>query len=40
MTLGRELKVVDDMRSSSLCARGSRCYEHLKAIADMNESKS
>ena len=40
MTPGRELKVVVDMKDSESCAQGSRCYEQLKVLDGMKDSRS
>ena len=35
-----QLRVVDDMNISRLCALGSKYYKQLKALDDMNDSGS
>ena len=40
MTSSRELKVVVDMKDSESCAQGFRCYELLRVLDDMKDSRS
>ena len=40
MTLGRELKAVENMSSSELWAQRYRCYKQLSVVDDMNDSRS
>ena len=34
----KQLKVVDEMSDSRLGVLGSRCYEELRVVDDLNES--
>ena len=37
MTLCHELRAMDNMNDSGLLAHGSRYYEYLKVVVDMND---